>query len=117
MGVLLARPRAHVTGVDIYEGNWGIAGSIFAHQLAYLNPSSFTFMKSIDVVIMVVLGGMGSISGSVLAAVIITVLPEALRPLQQLTQTDFRMVIYSALIIVLMLTRPQGLFGAPRVGS
>lgn len=93
----------------------GIAGSIFAHQLAYLNPGSFTFMKSIDVVVMVVLGGMGSISGSIVAAVIITVLPEALRPLQQLTQIDFRMVIYSLLIIFLMLTRPQGLFGRKEI--
>ena len=89
----------------------GVAGSIFAHYLAYLNPSSFTFMKSIDVVVMVVLGGMGSISGSVIAALIITVLPEALRPLQEITKIDFRMVIYSLTLVLLMLTRPQGLFG------
>jgi branched-chain amino acid transport system permease protein len=89
----------------------GVAGSIFAHYLAYLNPSSFTFMKSIDVVVMVVLGGMGSISGSVLAACIITILPEALRPLQEITRVDFRMVIYSLMLVFLMLTRPQGLFG------
>lgn len=89
----------------------GAAGSLFAHYLAYLNPASFTFMKSIDVVLMVVLGGMGSISGSLIAAVIITVLPEALRPLQEITRIDFRMVIYSLTLILLMLTRPQGLFG------
>ena len=68
-------------------------------------------MKSIDVVVMVVLGGMGSISGSFVAAIIITLLPEALRPLQEITTIDFRMVIYSLTLIVLMLTKPQGLFG------
>ncbi|MBK9292873.1 MAG: branched-chain amino acid ABC transporter permease [Oligoflexia bacterium] len=89
----------------------GIAGALFAHYLCYLNPSSFGFMKSIDVVVMVVLGGMGSITGSVIAACIITLLPEALRPLQEITKIDFRMVIYSLTLIILMLTRPKGLFG------
>lgn len=89
----------------------GVAGSLFGHYLAYLNPASFAFMKSIDVVVMVVLGGMGSVSGSVIAAIFLTVLPEALRPLQEITRIDFRMVIYSLALIVLMLTRPQGIFG------
>ena len=89
----------------------GVAGSIFAHFLSYLNPSSFSFMKSIDVVVMVVLGGMGSISGSVIAAIVITILPEALRPLQEFTKIDFRMVIYSLTLIFLMLAKPEGLFG------
>ncbi|MDZ4676526.1 MAG: branched-chain amino acid ABC transporter permease [Oligoflexia bacterium] len=95
----------------------GIAGSIFAHYLSYLNPSSFGFMKSIDVVVMVVLGGMGSISGSVVAAIIITLLPEALRPLQEITRIDFRMVIYSLTLIILMLTKPQGLFGSLEISD
>lgn len=93
----------------------GIAGSLFAHYLAYLNPATFSFMKSIDAVVMVVLGGMGSISGSVIAAVFITVLPEALRPLQEITKIDFRMVIYSLALVVLMLTRPQGIFGTKEI--
>ena len=84
----------------------GVAGGLFAHFLSYLNPSSFTFLKSIEVIVMVVLGGMGSITGSVLAAIVLTLLPEVLRPVK-----EFRMVIYSLLLIVLMLTRPQGLFG------
>jgi branched-chain amino acid transport system permease protein len=90
----------------------GVAGACFAHYLCYLNPSTFSFMKSIDVVVMVVLGGMGSISGSVVAAIIITLLPEVLRPLQEITRIDFRMVIYSLTLIVLMLTKPDGLFGS-----
>lgn len=93
----------------------GVAGSLFAHYLAYLNPATFSFMKSIDVVVMVVLGGMGSISGSVIAAIFITVLPEALRPLQEITGTDLRMVIYSLALIFLMLTRPQGIFGTSEI--
>lgn len=84
----------------------GIAGGLFGHYLMYLHTNSFTFMKSIEVVIMVVLGGMGSITGSILAAIILTILPEFLRVLK-----DYRMVIYSFTLIVLMLTRPQGIFG------
>ena len=84
----------------------GIAGGLFGHYLMYLHTNSFTFMKSIEVIIMVVLGGMGSITGSILAAIILTILPEFLRILK-----DYRMVIYSFTLIVLMLTRPQGIFG------
>jgi len=84
----------------------GVAGGLFAHFLSYLNPSSFPFLKSIEVIAMVVLGGMGSITGSVLAAIVLTLLPEVLRSVKEL-----RMVIYSLMLIVLMITRPQGLMG------
>ena len=60
---------------------------------------------------MVVLGGMGSITGSIFAAVFLTVIREVLRSLQDITKIDLRMVIYSLMLIVLMLTRPNGLFG------
>lgn len=85
----------------------GIAGGLFGHYLMYLHTNSFTFMKSIEVIIMVVLGGMGSIIGSILAAIVLTILPEALRAVK-----DYRMVIYSLVLIILMLTRPQGIFGS-----
>lgn len=85
----------------------GVAGGLFAHFLSYLNPNSFTFLKSIEVIAMVVLGGMGSISGSVLAAIILTLLPEVLRPVK-----EYRMVLYSLMLIVLMITRPGGLLGS-----
>jgi branched-chain amino acid transport system permease protein len=84
----------------------GVAGGLFAHYLSYLNPNSFTFIKSIEIIAMVVLGGLGSISGSVLAAVVLTLLPEVLRPVK-----DYRMVLYALMLIVLMITRPQGLLG------
>ncbi len=89
----------------------GVAGGLFAHYLSYINPSSFDFMKSVEIVIMVVLGGMGSVSGAILAAFILTFLPEALRPLQDWTHVDLRMVIYSFLLILMMLVRPKGIFG------
>ena len=89
----------------------GVAGGLFAHYLSYINPGSFDFMKSVEIVIMVVLGGMGSVSGSIVAAFLLTLLPEALRPLQNLTGVDLRMVIYSLALILMMLLRPKGMFG------
>lgn len=90
----------------------GIAGGLFAHFLLYINPQSFDFNRSFEIVIMVVMGGMGSLTGSVVAAVFLTFLKEALRPLQEITQIDFRMVIYSLMLIILMLTKPTGIFGS-----
>ena len=83
----------------------GAAGALFAHY-TYLHTNSFTFMKSIEVVVMVVLGGMGSLSGSVLGACVLTALPEALR----FASAD-RLIIYSVLLIILMISRPQGILG------
>jgi branched-chain amino acid transport system permease protein len=90
----------------------GVAGSLFAHVSNSLNPATFTFVKSVDVVIMMVLGGMGSLSGAVIGAFLVTVLPEALRPVQGLTGVDLRMVIYSLTLILLMILRPEGLLGS-----
>ncbi len=88
----------------------GVAGALFAHDQTYLNPTTFSFIKSIEVIAMVVLGGLGSVSGSVLAAIVLTLLPEVLRPIR-----DLRMVIYSLMLIVLMIARPQGLFGSREI--
>ncbi len=84
----------------------GVAGGLLAHYLLYLHTNSFTFMKSIEIIVMVVLGGMGSLTGSIVAAILLTILPEVLRPVK-----EYRLVIYSALLIIMMLTRPSGLFG------
>jgi len=91
----------------------GVAGGLFAHYQMYLNPTAFTFLRSFELVVMVVLGGLGSISGSIIAAVVLTILPELLRMTKEVLHTDKdpRMVIYSITLIVLMLTRPQGLLG------
>jgi branched-chain amino acid transport system permease protein len=89
----------------------GIAGALFAHEVGTtLNPRELGFQKSFDVVIMVVLGGMGSVSGAVLAAALLTILPEALR-----TFADYRMIIFAASLVVMMIVRPQGLLGLREV--
>ena len=86
----------------------GLAGGIYAHFKQYLAPNGFDFNKSIEIVVMVILGGMGNNVGVIVAAILLTVLTETLRQFG-----DYRMVLYSALLIVLMLTRPQGLFVWP----
>jgi branched-chain amino acid transport system permease protein len=89
----------------------GVAGGLYAHHKQFLSPTGFDFMKSIDIVVMVILGGMGRTIGVILAAVLLTVLPEALRSF-----ADYRMILYSLMIIVLMMARPQGLFTWPLFG-
>jgi branched-chain amino acid transport system permease protein len=83
----------------------GIAGGLYAHHKQFLSPTGFDFMKSIDIVVMVILGGMGRTTGVIIAAILLTLLPEFLRGF-----AEYRMIIYALLIIVLMIARPQGLF-------
>ena len=83
----------------------GVAGGLYAHFVTYINPQQFSFLKSFEIVVMVIIGGMGSIIGVILSAILLTILPEALRSVAQ-----YRMVIYSLLLIIIMITRPQGLF-------
>lgn len=84
----------------------GVAGGLYAHHIGSLLPAKFNFNYSIEILIMVVLGGMGSITGSIIAAVVLTILPEALREF-----ASYRMLVYSILLIVMMLFRPKGLLG------
>jgi len=84
----------------------GLAGALISHAILLATPRMFTFIRSIEVVVMVVLGGLGSITGSVVSAIVLTISLEALREFQA-----YRMVVYAALLIALMLLRPQGLFG------
>ncbi len=84
----------------------GIGGGLFAHLNTYLHTNSFSFLKSIEFIGMVVLGGMGSVTGSILAASLLTLLPEVLR-----VASEWRMIIYALLLIVFMILRPQGLLG------
>lgn len=88
----------------------GIAGGLFAHYLMMLHPSSFTFFRSVEILLMIVLGGMGSITGSILGAFVLTILPEALRGF-----TYLRLVIYSIILISVMLLRPKGLIGGKEI--
>lgn len=84
----------------------GVAGALYAGYLGILNPSSFGFMKSIEILVMVVLGGMGSMIGSVISAVVLTAVPEMLRAF-----SEYRMIVYSLLLIVVMIFKPSGLMG------
>lgn len=84
----------------------GVAGCLYAGYLGSLQPSSFGFMKSIEILVMVVLGGMGSMLGSILSATVLTALPEALRAF-----SDYRMVVYSLVLVLMMIFKPTGLLG------
>ena len=84
----------------------GIAGGLYAHHIGVLDPSKFDFNYSVEILIMVVLGGMGSITGSVVAAIVLTLLPELLRGF-----SEYRMLIYSIILICVMLFKPSGLLG------
>jgi branched-chain amino acid transport system permease protein len=83
----------------------GMAGGLYGHFKLTITPTGFDFTKSIEIVVMVILGGMGNTPGVILAAILLTILPEVLRSVEQ-----YRMVMYSVLLIVLMLVRPKGLF-------
>ncbi len=94
----------------------GIAGSLYAHYITFIDPSSFTVMESIAILLMVVFGGMGSLGGSFVGAAILVIFPELLRFLGMPSSVaaPLRQMIYGLLLIVLMLYRPQGILGRYR---
>ena len=85
----------------------GVAGSLYAGCVGVLQPAVFGFMKSIEILVMVVLGGMGSMLGSAISATVLTILPEALRAF-----SEYRMIAYAVVLIIVMIFRPQGLLGS-----
>jgi branched-chain amino acid transport system permease protein len=87
-----------------------MAGVLFGHYTSFLSTNDFQFIRSFEIIIMIVMGGMGSLTGSVLGAIVITIMPELLRQLPG-DFSRYRLVVYSALLILIMLTRPQGLLG------
>ena len=84
----------------------GVAGTLFGHNMYILSPASFTFMQSFNILIMVVMGGLGSMTGSIAGALVVTFLSAALASFP-----NARMIIYALALILLMFYRPQGLFG------
>ena len=84
----------------------GVGGSLFAHNVGILKPDKFGFLFSIEILVMVVLGGLGSITGAILAAILLTSLNEVLRDVSQ-----FRYLVYAIILIALMIFRPTGIFG------
>jgi branched-chain amino acid transport system permease protein len=83
----------------------GLAGGVYAHFKQYIVPAGFGFDRSVEIVVIVILGGMGRTSGVIIAAILLTVMGEWLRQFG-----DLRMILYSVLIIMLMILRPQGIF-------
>lgn len=94
------------------SGMAGIGGGLFAYILGYVNPGSFNILKSTEVLVMVYLGGMGSLSGSVLSAVLFTILLELLRPLQII-----KWIVIPLLLVILMQFRPEGIMGNRELGD
>lgn len=88
----------------------GIAGALYASYYYFLKPDLFGFLKSIDILVIVVLGGMGSISGSILAAILLALISTYLQSFPEI-----RMVLYSLLLVVIMIFRPQGLMGSKEI--
>jgi branched-chain amino acid transport system permease protein len=82
----------------------GMMGVVFAAKTTFVNPASFTFLESAIILCIVVLGGMGSIVGVIIGALILILLPEYLRAL-----SDYRMLVFGAILVVMMIFRPQGL--------
>ena len=104
MGVNTTRHK--VLSFVVSSAMAGIAGGLFAHYLMYLHTNSFTFIRSFEIIIMIVIGGLGSITGAVLGAVLYITLTEGLREFAQ-----YRMVAFSLLLVIIMIVRPQGILG------
>ncbi len=102
----------------------GIAGVLFAHYNKFLSTNDFQFIKSFEVIIMIVIGGMGSMTGAIIGAVVVTLLPELLRQLPDVAIpglgivkfADLRLVIFAVILILTMIFRPQGIFGTREFG-
>ena len=84
-------------------------GVVFAAKTAFINPGSFTFLESAIILSIVVLGGMGSILGVILGALVLILLPEELRAFSQ-----YRMLIFGAAMVLMMVFRPQGIISNVR---
>ncbi|MEK6627095.1 MAG: branched-chain amino acid ABC transporter permease [Bdellovibrionota bacterium] len=108
MGLNVAKTKRRAFVISSFFA--GLGGGFYAHHLGYISPGSFGFIISVQILIVAVLGGLGSLSGSIVAALILTFLPEILRSVQ-MGSVDLRMIIYPILLILMMILRPQGLFG------
>ncbi len=94
----------------------GLAGGLYAFLFRYINPKDFGFMRSIEILCMVVLGGMGNTYGAVFGAAIITILPEFLRSVSPVV-AQYRMVLYGLLLVIMMIVKPQGIISEPSLSN
>jgi branched-chain amino acid transport system permease protein len=102
--------RLKVFAFSLSAATAGIAGGLFAHMQAGVRPEDFRFEKSIDMIVMIILGGLGSISGAIFGGIFVAVTLELMRDFQQ-----YRLVLYALLLIVIMIVRPQGVFGSREI--
>ncbi len=98
--------RMKILAFALGAGIAGIGGVFFAARYTFVSPESFTFLESVRILSMIVLGGMGSLPGAILGAFLLTLLPELLRDL-----ANYRMLIFGAALVVMMVFRPQGILG------
>jgi branched-chain amino acid transport system permease protein len=103
--------RLKVFAFTLSAATAGIAGGLFAHMQAGIRPEDFKFEKSIDMIVMIIVGGLGSISGAAIGGVFVAVSLELMRDLQ-----EYRLVLYALLLVVIMIVRPQGLLGSRELG-
>ena len=91
----------------------GIAGALYAHYITFIDPSSFTVMESITILLMVIFGGMGTLKGAVIGAFLLIVIPESLRfvGLPSSIAAPIRQMLYGLILVILMVYRPQGIIG------
>ena len=108
MGLNVAKTKRRAFVISSFFA--GLGGGFYSHHLGYISPGSFGFIISVQILIVTVLGGLGSLSGSIIAALILTFLPEALRSLPT-GSIDIRMIVFPILLILMMIMRPQGLLG------
>ena len=108
MGLNVAKTKRRAFIISSFFA--GLGGGFYSHHLGYISPGSFGFIISVQILIFAVLGGLGSLSGSIIAAFILTFLPELLRSLPT-GSVDLRMIIFPILLILMMILRPQGIMG------
>tara|TARA_Y100000310_G_scaffold334233_1_gene413545 strand:- start:74942 stop:75829 length:888 start_codon:yes stop_codon:yes gene_type:complete len=96
----------------------GLAGSLYAHYITFIDPTSFSILESVLIISMIVVGGIATLKGAIIGAIILILLPEALRflPLPSSMIGALRQIIYAVLLVVLLIKRPQGLLGKKTEG-
>jgi branched-chain amino acid transport system permease protein len=115
MGIHLARYKVSVFGVSAFFA--GIAGSLFAHTMKFIGLDNFTLLESIGFIVMILVGGLGTIHGAIYGAIFVTLLPELIRlghrliPLFQETRAGVHALIYGTIIVIFILFEPEGLYG------
>jgi branched-chain amino acid transport system permease protein len=110
--VAIPTTRLKVLAFTVSAATAGIAGGLFAHMQSGIRPEDFRFEKSIDMIVMIIVGGLGSVSGAALGGIFVAVTLEAMRDFQ-----EYRLVLYAALLVGIMLVRPEGVFGNREIAS